>query len=131
MSTAPGCHAHLGRLPVLGLNLGGVGRASLQLERGGDAGEEEEGKWGSVSPSPAPRRHLWLYNWLAQRFLSSYLILGERRGEGSSVGQEAAGEGQGEDRVSNRKEKLIKKGYSEESEPGQWSAKNQPAANLP
>lgn len=112
MRSIPGCHAHLGRLPVLGLNLGGVGRAPLQLERGGDA-REEEGKWGSVSPLPAPRHHLWLYNWLAQRFLSSYLILGERRGEGSSVGQEATGEGQGEDRVNDRKEKLIEKGYSE------------------
>lgn len=44
LRSAPGCHAHLGRLPVLGLNLGGVRRAPLQLERGGDAGEEEEGK---------------------------------------------------------------------------------------
>lgn len=34
-------------------------------------------------------------------------------GEGSSVGQEATGEGQGEDRVNDRKEKLIEKGYSE------------------
>lgn len=86
---------------------------------------------GVCLPISRLRSHLWLYNWLAQRFLSSYLILGERRGEGSSVGHEAAGEGQGEDRVSNREEKLIKKGYSEESEPGQWSAKNQSAANLP
>lgn len=54
LRSAPGCHVHLGRLPVLGLNLGGLGRAPLQLERGGDAGKEEEGKWGSVSPSPAP-----------------------------------------------------------------------------
>lgn len=90
------------------------------------------GKVGVCLPISRPRRHLWLYNWLSQRFLSSYLILGERRGEGSSVGQEATtGEGQGEDRVRDRKGKLIKKGYSEESEPGQWSAKNQPAANLP
>lgn len=58
-------------------------------------------------------------------------MLGERRGEGSSVGQGAAGEGQGEDRVNHRKEKLIKRGYSEGSEPEQWSAKNQPADNLP
>lgn len=86
---------------------------------------------GVCLPISRPRRHLWLYNWLSQRFLSSYLIPGERRGEGSSIGQEATREGQGQDRVSDRKEKLIKKGYSEESEPGQWSAKNQPAANLP
>lgn len=86
---------------------------------------------GVCLPTSRPCRHLWLYNWLAQRFLSSYLILGERRGEGSSVGQEATGEGQGEDRVNDRKKKLIKKGYSEGSEPGQWSTKNQPAANLP
>lgn len=54
LRSAPGCHAHLGPLPVLGLNLGGVGRAPLQPELGGDAGEEEEGKWGSDSPLPAP-----------------------------------------------------------------------------
>lgn len=86
---------------------------------------------GVCLPTSRPCHHLWLYNWLAQRFLSSYLILGERRGEGSSVGQEATGEGQGEDKVNDRKEKLIEKGYSEGSEPGQWSAKNQSAANLP
>lgn len=50
---------------------------------------------------------------------------------GETVGEKAAGEGQGEDRVGDRKEKLIKKGYSEGREPGQWSAKKQPPVNLP
>lgn len=51
--SAPGCHAHLGRLPGLGGDLGGVGRAPLQLGEGGDAGEEE-GKWGLSPPPPPP-----------------------------------------------------------------------------
>lgn len=130
--SAPGCHAHLGRLPGLGGNLGGVGAGSSATRAGRRCWRGGGGKVGGLSPPHLPPPgHLRLYNWLPLLFHSSYLIPGERRGGDSSVGEEAAGEGQGEDRVSDRKEKLIKKGHSEGSEPGQWSAQNQPAAANP
>lgn len=66
--------------------LGRLGAGSSATRAGRGCWKGGGGKVGVCLPISRPCRHLWLYNWLVQQFLSSYLILGERRGEGSSVG---------------------------------------------
>lgn len=53
--SAPGCHAHLGRLPGLGGNLGGVGAGSSATRAGRRCWRGGGGKVGVyLPPPPAP-----------------------------------------------------------------------------